>query len=108
MSASQFYSYPIPDAVLDGFYSDPAKRTRILSAISYGPERDHRMRWISPATRMLNRNHAIVHADKVFFEAMRKETMAMREAAASAAEDAGHPDLALVIRGQKIPEWGGL
>lgn len=103
--SSVFGNSPIPPSVIDGFYSDREKRQRILSQISYGPERDRFMRQVSPSTRMLGRNHAIHHADRVYFEAMQAEVAAQREAAAVAAETFGHHDLAAIIRGQRLPEW---
>lgn len=98
-------SESIPDVVIRDFYEDRAKRMRILSQISFTPSFDNRMRPIRASSRALSHGHAINHADRCYFEAMRLQVMAMREASADAAERFGRPDLAATIRGKPVPEW---
>lgn len=109
--SNPFYAYAIPASAIEGFWTRPEKRLSHLSRcggpLTAGGTRDHRGSRISPATIMRERDHSILHADKVYFEAMRMEACKMREACAIAAEDAGHPDIAAIIRGQVVPDWSG-
>ena len=95
----------IPDFVIRDFFEDRQKRVRILSQIQFTPSFDHRMRPIRQSSRSLSSGHAINHADRVYFEAMRLQVAAMRESSAVEAERIGRPDIAAIIRGHAIPEW---
>lgn len=89
-------------------WRDYASRLGLYHGIMHaaGRTRDNSGRRLPGFDIMRARGQAVLKADRAFFEAMRLEKLAEREAIAQSLEDAGRHEEARLVRNRPVPpEW---
>jgi hypothetical protein len=89
-------------------WRDYEARRGLYHGIMYAGSRtrDEKGRRLPGFDIMRARGKALLRADQAFFEAMRLEKLAEREAIAQSLEDAGRHEEAAIVRARPVPaEW---
>lgn len=89
-------------------WSDYTARHSLYAGIMYAGvrTRDERGRLLSFSAGMMAKGHAILSADRAFFEARREEILGEREEIAASFDAAGDHDVAALVRARPAPpEW---